>query len=284
MVSQKKIQKWAKQFNVAPGVIDKDWVLGHLLNAFYSFDDNKDLFVFKGGTCLKKCYFENYRFSEDLDFTLLDRNFIINKDFVNKITKKVSENTGIKFSLVDIKSQIHNDIQQGYEIKIKFWGANHKPNSLIPVSERWLTYIKLDISFSELILEEPISKKIFHPYSDSSQIIETVPVYPIPEIISEKLRALIQRNRPRDIYDIWYIKNNKIDLNKNSIKNLLLRKAKNKGIEISGIEQFVNDEKRIKNKRAWKSSLNHHLPFGKLPDFDFVYDELKSFIESILKE
>ena len=28
--------------------------------------------VFKGGTCIKKCYFETYRFSEDLDFTLQD--------------------------------------------------------------------------------------------------------------------------------------------------------------------------------------------------------------------
>lgn len=28
--------------------------------------------MFKGGTCLKKCYFETYRFSEDLDFTLQD--------------------------------------------------------------------------------------------------------------------------------------------------------------------------------------------------------------------
>ncbi|WP_245535939.1 nucleotidyl transferase AbiEii/AbiGii toxin family protein [Psychroflexus torquis] len=29
--------------------------------------------VFKGGTVLKKVYFEDYRFSEDLDFTLLDK-------------------------------------------------------------------------------------------------------------------------------------------------------------------------------------------------------------------
>lgn len=28
--------------------------------------------VFKGGTCLKKCYFETYRFSEDLNFTVRD--------------------------------------------------------------------------------------------------------------------------------------------------------------------------------------------------------------------
>ncbi len=282
MVSQKKIREWSKQFNVAPEVIDKDWVLGHLLNAFYSFDENKSFFIFKGGTCLKKCYFKDYRFSEDLDFTLLNRNFNVDKGFINRITKKASEDTGIKFSLVDLKSQVHNDIQQGYEIKIRFWGANHKPNTLIPPPARWQTSIKLDISFSESVLEKPVNKKIFHPYSDSLQINEIVPVYSMSEIISEKLRSLIQRNRPRDIYDIWYIINSNIDINKSDIINLLMRKANSKGIEISGVEQFVNDNKQRKNRRAWQSSLSHHLPSGKLPDIDSVYGELKRFIDSVL--
>ncbi len=283
MVSQKEIIRISKQFDIAPEVIDKDWVLGHLLNAFYSVDNNKNLFVFKGGTCLKKCYLDDYRFSEDLDFTLLEKGFSINKTFITKITKEATANSNIKFSLESIKEQIHNDLQQGYEVKIKFWGANHKPNSPIPWPSRWQTYIKLDISFSELVLAKPTNKKILHPYSDSSRITEIVPVYSMLEIISEKLRALIQRNRPRDIYDIWYIMNSKIDLNKSDIKNLLIQKANSKGIEISGVEQFVNDEKLRKNKRAWQSSLGHHLPIAKLPDFDFVYNDLTKVVTEIIQ-
>lgn len=44
-------------------------------------DEPAESWVFKGGTCLKKCYFETYHFSEDLDFTLrneehLDEQFL----------------------------------------------------------------------------------------------------------------------------------------------------------------------------------------------------------------
>jgi predicted nucleotidyltransferase component of viral defense system len=72
-MTQKEIEHIALQKDILKAIIDKDWVLGHLLNAFYSFEDIKNCFVFKGGTCLKKCYFGDYRFSEDLDFTLLDK-------------------------------------------------------------------------------------------------------------------------------------------------------------------------------------------------------------------
>lgn len=283
MVSQKEIIRLSKQFDVAPEVIDKDWVLGHLLNAFYSVGNNKELFVFKGGTCLKKCYFDDYRFSEDLDFTLVEKDFLINKTFINKITKKATDNSNIVFSFESIKEQIHNDIQQGYEVKIKYWGANHKPNSPIPLPSRWQTYIKLDISFSEELFDRVDNRQILHNYSDSELISETIPSYSMLEIISEKLRALIQRNRPRDIYDIWYIMNSNTTLNLLDIKDLLIKKANSKDIEIVGIEQFINDEKLRKNKRAWNSSLSHHLPIEKLPEFDLVYADLKGIINNIMQ-
>ena len=282
-MTKKEIESIAQKNSVSNATIDKDWVLGHLLNAFYTNDDNKNIFIFKGGTCLKKCYFEDYRFSEDLDFTLLDKSFKIDSNFINKITKSITEYTNIRFYLNGIKTQIHNDVEQGYEIKIKFWGADHKPNLPVPPTKRWQTYIKIDISFSEMVFDKPNMRKIIHPYSDSHFLSKTIPVYSMLEIISEKLRALIQRNRPRDIYDIWYIMNSKIGLNKLDIKNLLIQKANSKGIEISGVEQFVNDEKLRKNKRAWKSSLGHHLPIAKLPDFDFVYNDLTKVVAEIIQ-
>jgi predicted nucleotidyltransferase component of viral defense system len=51
-------------------VVEKDYVLGWILAGMYGHEELAESWVFKGGTCLKKCYFETYRFSEDLDFTL----------------------------------------------------------------------------------------------------------------------------------------------------------------------------------------------------------------------
>ena len=55
----------------AEDVVEKDYVLGWVLWGIGSDPVLGNGWVFKGGTCLKKCYVETYRFSEDLDFTVL---------------------------------------------------------------------------------------------------------------------------------------------------------------------------------------------------------------------
>lgn len=75
MIDKDEIMAMAGETGLRPDVVEKDFVLGWMLAAI----DNSELlqsWVFKGGTCLKKCFFETYRFSEDLDFTLLDESHI----------------------------------------------------------------------------------------------------------------------------------------------------------------------------------------------------------------
>jgi predicted nucleotidyltransferase component of viral defense system len=283
MILQKEILTYRNKFGVPPSTIDKDWVLGHVLNAMYFYDDIKENLIFKGGTCLKKCYFENYRFSEDLDFTLVNEKFKIDNTFLKRILKKAEETSGIKFDVnAKIKDQMHNDIEQGYEVNIRFWGADHKPNQRpLPVN-RWQTAIKLDISFSEKLISSPCYMDIFHIYSDKHLISEKVSCYSLNEIISEKIRSLAQRNRPRDIYDNWYFSQN---INKNQyseIKKILLLKAKHKEIDSTDINIFINEKKRKSLERAWNKSLQHQIKSNDLPSFDVAYDSLQPFIENIL--
>ncbi len=279
---QKELIEIARVKNVSTSTIDKDWVLGHFLNAMYVQKDVKENFVFKGGTCLRKCFFEDYRFSEDLDFTLLDKDFDVDRLFFQSIIKEAEKNSGAKFHLDKIKPQQSANEDQGYEIKIKFWGANHKPNQKpLPIA-RWLTSIKLDISFSEQIFSAPAEKNIIHPYSDYQQIANSVISYNLKELIAEKLRSLIQRNRPRDIYDIWYL-HSVIDVQDYSeIRHLLNEKARIKSIKINDVTDFINPEKQKANNRAWESSLGNHLPINQLPDFDAVYAEIVPFITKII--
>ncbi|MEI7595761.1 MAG: nucleotidyl transferase AbiEii/AbiGii toxin family protein [Bacteroidota bacterium] len=283
MITQKEIIDIAEKKKLKTSTIDKDWVLGHFLNAFYSLESTKTNFIFKGGTALKKCYFNDYRFSEDLDFTLLDKKFIVDDVFIKNIMKTATKNSGIQFHILKQKFQKSDEEGQGYEIKINYWGADHKPNQKpLPVN-RWQTQIKLDISFSEKIISEPVKKSIFHEYSDMDTITNIIPVYSINEVISEKTRALIQRNRPRDIYDIAFLSKIIETENYTVIKEMLIKKATDKQIKINGITDFVNENKGSINKRAWQSSLGHHLAIGQLPDFNTTYSVVSLFIEQILK-
>ncbi len=282
MIIKKELIEIAQAKGVKTKTIDKDWILGHFLNAMFCFEEVRQNFVFKGGTCLRKCYIEDYRFSEDLDFTLLDEAFVIDARFISTIIKRAEETSGARFYFEKQKLQKSNDIEQGYEITVKFWGADHKKHQEPTPTARWQTSIKLDISFSEKLLTPIAYKKIFHNFSDKNKINQVVPVYSLNEIIGEKLRSLIQRNRPRDIYDIWTLSNYFSEEQYPTIKTLLYEKSKDKGLIITGIEDFVDPKKGRKNKRAWHSSLADHLPENKLPDFDEVYELIKDFIEKIL--
>ena len=283
MINKKEIQKIGEHLGIEPQVIDKDWILGHFLNAMYAQKEVRKSFVFKGGTSLKKCYFEGYRFSEDLDFTLTDSNFQVDEKFIGRIMQYAAQKSGARFFLKSIKDQIHHDIPQGYEVSILFWGAHHKPNQHIPPPERWTTKIKIDISYSEKICLDPETRHIIHPYPDGTLITQAVLVYPIIEMVAEKFRALVQRNRPRDIYDLYYLSDIINPKDYKDIYNLLVRKSEWKNVKWNGKEDFTNTTKRRKLQRAWESSLAHHLPQDKLVDFDMAYSAVGSFVNKILK-
>ena len=71
MISEAELRRQAARWQVDPMVVNLDYSLGWFLAAFYSNEKVAEQLRFKGGTCLRKCYFADYRFSEDLDFTVL---------------------------------------------------------------------------------------------------------------------------------------------------------------------------------------------------------------------
>src|ERR1700677_3294332 len=70
MIDKREILEAASSFSLLPSVVEKDYVLGWIIAGIYAHEELTESWIFKGGTCLKKCYFETYRFSEDLDFTV----------------------------------------------------------------------------------------------------------------------------------------------------------------------------------------------------------------------
>ena len=72
MIGRREIIDAATALSLLPQVVEKDYVLGWVLGGINQHPDLAETWIFKGGTCLKKCFFETYRFSEDLDFTLTD--------------------------------------------------------------------------------------------------------------------------------------------------------------------------------------------------------------------
>jgi hypothetical protein len=81
MIDRREILEAASSFSLLPSIVEKDYVLGWMLAGINAHEELSESCIFKGGTGPKKCYFETYRFSEDLDFTLrnedqLDEEFL----------------------------------------------------------------------------------------------------------------------------------------------------------------------------------------------------------------
>ncbi|MFV1980822.1 MAG: nucleotidyl transferase AbiEii/AbiGii toxin family protein, partial [Rhodothermia bacterium] len=71
MITHQHIEERVREWGLREDVVEKDYVLGWVLWGIGAHERLSATWAFKGGTCLKKCFIETYRFSEDLDFTVL---------------------------------------------------------------------------------------------------------------------------------------------------------------------------------------------------------------------
>ncbi len=256
MIYAREIKEKARENGVPESTIERDYVQNWLLKYLSSFD-----LVLKGGTGIRKVYIKNYRFSDDLDFTLLEE--IERKELEDKMKEiifDVKEESGINF-FEDLNIE---ENENGFEVICYFYFLRKSGDPM---------GIKLDFTNKsrEIILLEPKHRKIIHPYSDNLKF--KIRTYPLKEIMAEKIRALFERTRPRDLYDIWYLKKK---INIQSIKDLIYKKCEFKkvNIETSDLEDRKEDF-----KNAWKNSLKHQLKH--VPDFGKIYEEVLKGVKKL---
>ncbi len=259
MVPQAEIKNKATEWEVPATTVEKDHALGHFLAALAVF--YKDQLRFKGGTCLRKCYFPEYRFSDDLDFSPVDIGFVLQPEHLASICRSAEEHSGILFRQEVIQPLMHQDIRKGDQVRIKYWGANHSRHEAPPPLERWQTRIKLEISTEEILILPPERRYTLHPYSDEVIVHELIPCYHLDEVIAEKLRSLVQRSysAPRDYYDLYHLTDRFTPDDWSRIKPLFLKKMAHKNLEYTGPEDLVSDSSIEKVQRAWQKSISHQV-------------------------
>lgn len=152
MILQKDIATLALQNGVVKSTIEKDWALGHFIDAIFSIPELRQKLIFKGGTCLKKCYIPDYRFSEDLDFTSTNKEFRLTRKHLNEIITLIKQRVEMPTHIESLNELVYKDQLVGYEAIIKFWGSDHPRNESPPPPQRWQTKIKIEIILYELLL------------------------------------------------------------------------------------------------------------------------------------
>ena len=272
MISKREILDQAAFQGLNPHVVEKDYVLGWLLWAIGTHDAVAENWAFKGGTCLKKCFFETYRFSEDLDFTLADPAHLEETFLRNafaEMAEAVYDRTGIENPVdaqrIDVyrnpRGHLSCQARIGYRGPVSPRGAN-------------IPRIKFDLTADELLVLPPVRLRVFHPYSDEPVDGINVTSYAYEEAFAEKTRALGERARPRDLYDVVNLFRNADSRPEPALLlDVLRQKCAFKGIQPPALDEL--EPSRPLLEASWRQMLAHQLRM--LPSFDDFWHELPAF-------
>ncbi|MEX2336300.1 MAG: nucleotidyl transferase AbiEii/AbiGii toxin family protein [Fulvivirga sp.] len=259
MIQPGEIQSIAGKEGVRDTQIEKDYVISWVTYGIANNPFLKENMVFKGGTVLKKVYFPDYRFSEDLDFTFTAKDFNIDaiKAAFNELIEWVYEESRISLSFQnETQHETGNfNFYLAYTGPLGGAGANKD--------------IKVDISEDERIYNAPEEKQIINTYSDLEEKY-SIFCYSLGEVIAEKMRSVMQRTAPRDIYDLWYL----FETEGQNIEDHIFAfqdKTKHKGYDPKVLVKVIEQKENIFAKH-WKDHLTNQMT--EIPDFNDVWREL----------
>lgn len=273
MIRKQDILDRAAEWQLRPEVVEKDYVLGWLLAALAA-EPIRNTWIFKGGTSIKKCFFETYRFSEDLDFSLLPDAVYAGeaiREALVSLTRTAAELSGIQFPAerIEVRSRRNKQGQATFEARIAYSGPLNYPGP---------PRVLFDITQHERVLENPTHRPIFHPYPDPLPESATVATYSFNELLSEKTRALYERSRPRDLYDVVFLLDNRPDaFDLARVRELFREKCRSKGIPAPTADKLlgtVRDDAELRSE--WESMLGHQLPA--LPNLEDLLARLPALL------
>lgn len=275
VIGRDEIREFAREWQLDVHVVEKDYVLGWLLAGIAAEPEIRDGWIFKGGTCLKKCYFETYRFSEDLDFTVrdaahLDEAYLL--DTFNRIADWVYEQCGIELPRDLRRFEVfgnprgHSAVQGRVGYRGPYARAGDAPR------------IKLDLAADEVVVLDPVRRPVHHPYSDQPEEGIEVLCYAYEEVFAEKMRALAERQRPRDLYDVIHLHRRSESGHESAlVRSTLARKCEFKGIPVPTLQQLSERPERQAMEAEWDQMLAHQLPV--CPPFAEFWAELPRVFE-----
>ena len=214
--------------------IEKDYFQDKLLYWIFKLTNN---LVFKGGTALYKLY-NMPRFSEDLDFTLLEPRERI-EDKIIKIAEKLNAEINVK------------KLKTSLLFKLRFKGILTSYNTIrIDVSLKNKAFLGFDLKsyVPDYIDIKPFSLKILK----------------LKEMVAEKIHSLLARKNARDLYDLFFLlRISRFD------KKLVEEKLKIFGMRFDAnlIKKQINEIKPIWEAELKPFVLDELLDFNVAKDF-----------------
>ena len=271
MIPLAELNKLSAEIGIDVATVERDYAISWLLTGVFSEKALAEALVFKGGTALRKCYFPNYRFSQDLDFTLtgsVSQNELTEK--IRSACKGAYNNCGIEYELLSVDKTRDEQGEEAFEAKVIFVGPRKQRGNP--------TRILFHLTLYEKVILNPAKLPLIHSYSD--RCAAEISVYQLEELIAEKLRTILQRAFPRDFYDVWNIlKFHRKMINAKQMKEVFFKKCEYKKVNPVNWDKYLQSKQVTEKSKHFKNSLKRQIK--DVPEFKYVISDLKDILTSL---
>jgi len=282
---RRRIQDGAKLGGVSQLMVERDYAQSYVLLGLGESEALRGTLVFKGGTALKKVYFDSYRFSEDLDFSMVDGPAGAELEGALRAAVAHAEQVAREVAPLTLtieryeERRPHPGGQEAFSVRVQFpW--QRKP--MVPV--------KIEITRDEPVLLPAPRQPVRHGYDEPIDV--WIRTYSLEEIAAEKLRTTQQtlakltargwtRPRARDYYDLWHLVREPPErIAWSDVAAVLPQKCRHRHVSLSSVDQVFAPELLKEVRAGWDRTLGPFVPA--LPDLDQVLVELRERLTALL--
>jgi len=266
-------------------IIEKDYAITYLLAAISQISNLRDVTVLKGGTALRKVYYPDYRFSEDLDYSTRELSPIHEVDrqmsvAIQRMEEMLNQRGPflVQHEPLTLRHP-HPSDQVSYIVRIQY-----------PTHRQPLCRLKVEITVDEPVLLPIENLSVLHDFNEP--ISFTVPTYALAEIVAEKLRALLQSKQSlatrgwgasricRDYFDLWSVLGQEGSLS-SSMFDLVQQKCVHRGVSFSSADDFLAPELIDVANTEWAQQLLPFVPDA--PSFEQILPKLRILIHALFE-
>ena len=238
MIGRTELVERAAAWGLRPEVVEKDYVIGWLLWGVGRDPVLARTWAFKGGTCLKKCFIETYRFSEDLDFTVLPGGPSAPEAILARfalLLDRVGAESGVDLTSRPPRFEWRPD-RRSLKGRVYYRGPRGAPQP---------ARVLVDVTVAEQVVRPTVLRPVRHDYSDGLPTPGTVRCYSFEEVFAEKIRAMGERCRPRDLYDIVNLfRRDDLRGEPEIVRTVLHEKCASKGVPVPDARSFDDQDRR----------------------------------------
>lgn len=198
MIDSTEIEQKSHELGVHVANVQRDYVFGWLLaGLFQRGNPLRELLILKGGNAFRKAYFENARFSNDLDFsTEVDLDEQVLQRGVTQACAYAKAGSAVEFLVDQSRIGARELAEEGatlYEARIYFKSFYAEEDLTLKV--------KLDVKEFDRIFLPIQTRNLIHAYSDQAACRSQVRCLKLEELLASKLKALLHRQHSPDLYD-----------------------------------------------------------------------------------